>query len=404
MIDYKDDLFKDLEVVRRISFVPSMLEIICQITGMGFAAVARVTEDRWLACSVRNEVQFGLKEGEELKLETTLCNEIRNHRQPIIIDHVDECSQYKNHHTTKMYKLQSYISFPIILPNGTFFGTLCAIHSKPAPINNKKIIDTFSMFTELLAYHIQSQELLDRSYLANAKLVHQNTVLISVNNDLDNIVHTASHDLKSPLTNISGLVDIMDELIVEEPLKLEQIQLIIKLMRSSLKSFNQTITDLTTIIEADHSLKTAELEDINFLELVENVKLDLHSSIADSGANIQVIGLENSQFHFSKRNLKSILYNLVSNAIKYRSPDRLPKIVIKLEQVEGKISFSVVDNGLGIPDNQQNQIFKLFKRLHGHVEGSGLGLYIVKKMVDAVGGQIQVKSKINEGTTFRITF
>ncbi|QNF32250.1 GAF domain-containing sensor histidine kinase [Adhaeribacter swui] len=399
-----DNLLKDLEVVRNISFVPSMLEIICDLTGMGFAAVARVTDTKWLACSVRDKVQFGLKEGEELQLETTLCNEIRDHRQPVIINNVAECSEYKNHHTPRIYGLQSYISFPIILSDGTFFGTLCAIDSKPAQVNTKKIIDTFSMFTELLTFHIQSQNLLQQSYLANTDLVQQNKVLTSANTDLDNIVHTASHDLKSPINNIESLVDILDQTILEEPLNRELTQDIIRLMRSSLKNFRQTLTDLTTIIEADHSLKVIEKEEINFLELVERVKQDLHSLILESQAKIQVTGCEKLLLHFPRKIFKSILYNLVSNAIKYRAPERQPEILINLEQVDEKISLLVIDNGSGIPANQQDSIFMLFKRLHTHVEGSGLGLYIVKKMVNTLGGQIKVESVLNQGTTFRITF
>ncbi|WP_233218927.1 GAF domain-containing protein [Adhaeribacter arboris] len=170
MIYSYDNLLQDLEAVRQISFVPSMLEIICQVTGMGFAAVARVTPDKWIACSVRDEVQFGLEAGGELPIKTTLCNEIRDHRKPIIIDNVAQDPEYNNHHTPKIYGLQSYISFPIILKNGTFFGTLCAIDSKPAQLNNKKIVDTFTMFAELLSYHLQSQDLLERSYCATVEL------------------------------------------------------------------------------------------------------------------------------------------------------------------------------------------------------------------------------------------
>jgi len=103
MIDSHDKLFKDMEAVRQIPIVTTMLDVICQTTGMGFAAIARVTEDRWLACCVRDEVQFGLQEGGELKIETTLCNEIRDHHQPVIIDHVEKHPQYRSHHTPRIY-------------------------------------------------------------------------------------------------------------------------------------------------------------------------------------------------------------------------------------------------------------------------------------------------------------
>jgi len=404
MISIQDELYKDMEAIRQIPIVPAMLEVICQTTGMGFAAIARVTNDRWLACSVWDEVQFGLKEGGELQIETTLCNEIRGHRQSIIIDHVDEDPEYKNHHTAKIYGLQSYISIPIILKNGEFFGTLCAIDSKPAKVNNTKVIGTLTMFAELLSFHLQSQDLLERTYNANIELNYKNRILTNVNNDLDAFVYTASHDLKSPISNIEGLLEALSETVAVENLDREEINQIIGLMKSSLKSFTVTIKDLTTFVEADNNSDAERSEEINIFEAVENVKQDLHNLIATSHAKIEVICENNISLNFSKKNLKSILYNLLSNAIKYRSPERTPEVFVKLDKFDGKTQLSVRDNGLGIPLDKQDKVFTIFKRFHSHVEGSGLGLYIVKRIVDNCKGQIQVNSTLNQGTTFTIIF
>ncbi|CAM3727790.1 GAF domain-containing protein [Pontibacter korlensis] len=101
-----------MEAIKQIPVVPTMLEVICQLTGMGFAAIARVTEDRWIACSVRDEVEFGLQKGGELKVETTLCNEIRDHRQPIIIEHVDKHPQYKT--ITRLKFMGCRVIFPFL--------------------------------------------------------------------------------------------------------------------------------------------------------------------------------------------------------------------------------------------------------------------------------------------------
>ena len=404
MINTTDALIKDLEAVRQIPVVPTILEVICQVTGMGFAAIARVTSDRWMACSVRDEVQFGLKEGDELEIQTTLCNEIRDHRKPIIIDCVEDDPNYKNHPTPKFYKLQSYISFPILLKDGTFFGTLCAIDAKPAHLNNKKVIDTFSMFVELLCFHLQSQDLLERSYKATLDLQSQNKILASVNNDMDTFVYTASHDLKSPIANIEGLLDILSESITEEKLDREEIDHVIKHMKSSMKRLTNTIRDLTAFIEAENSTADEKAEEINMLEVLEIVKQDLANQIKESQANIEVDNPDNLLIKFPRKKFKSIIYNLVSNAIKYRSPERPPDILVKLEKVEGKMNLSVTDNGLGIPKDQQDKVFAMFKRLHGHVEGTGLGLYIVKKMVTSNNGEIHVDSTLHKGTTFTIKF
>src|ERR1700691_152090 len=105
-----DDFSEDIAAVHSIKAIPAILDVVCRTTGMRFAAVARVTEDRWVACSVRDDIAFGLKPGGELKVETTLCHEIRQSGQAVIIDHVAEDGAYRTHHTPALYGFQSYIS------------------------------------------------------------------------------------------------------------------------------------------------------------------------------------------------------------------------------------------------------------------------------------------------------
>src|SRR4029078_10327901 len=121
------DLSADIAAVQGIAAVPRILEVVCRSTGMGLSAVARVTEQRWICCAVRDEIEFGLKPGGELKVETTICHEIRQSQKAVIIDDVADDTMFCGHHTPAMYGFQSYISVPIILADGTFFGTLCAI-------------------------------------------------------------------------------------------------------------------------------------------------------------------------------------------------------------------------------------------------------------------------------------
>ena len=404
MIDLQDELLKDMEAVRQIPVVPTMLEIICQTTGMGFAAIARVTTDRWVACSVRDEVEFGLKEGGELKIETTLCNEIRDSREPVIIENVEKDPQYKHHHTPKIYGLQSYISFPILLQDGTFFGTLCAIDSKPARLKTPKVIDTFKMFTELLAFHLKSQDLLERSYKATLDLQTKNRRLSRANYDLDTIVYSASHDLKSPISNLEGLVHALSGILDQENPDREKANKIIKMMKASLGHLGITINDLTTIVEVGNNGESENYEAIDIFEIVKNVKQDLNKQIAESNAKIEVSSDDKLVINYSKKNFRSIIYNFLSNAIKYRSPDRCPEVLLKLYKTDGRIKLTITDNGLGIPSEKQEKLFTLFNRLHKHVEGSGIGLYLVKRIVENAKGQIEVKSTVNKGTTFTIIF
>ncbi|MBY0495592.1 MAG: GAF domain-containing protein [Cyanobacteria bacterium] len=153
-------LSADLAAIQKIDVVPRILDIVCRITGMRFAAVARVTEERWIACAVRDEIAFGLRPGGELDVRTTICDEIRRSRAVVAIDDVAE-PRFCAHHTPKMYGFQSYISVPLCRPDGSFFGTLCAIDPKPARVDNIETIGMFSLFADLIGYHLAVQDFLE---------------------------------------------------------------------------------------------------------------------------------------------------------------------------------------------------------------------------------------------------
>jgi transcriptional regulator with XRE-family HTH domain len=150
------DIKADIEAVNRIPIVQKLLEVVCLTTGMGFSAVARVTEDKWIVCAVRDEILFGLEPGGELEIGTTICNEIRQSGNSVVIDHVEKDETFAGHPTPAMYGFQSYISMPIIRRDGSFFGTLCAIDPKPAKLNNPETIGMFNLFADLIAFHLST--------------------------------------------------------------------------------------------------------------------------------------------------------------------------------------------------------------------------------------------------------
>ena len=160
---FSADLSAAVQAVSRIDAVPTIFEVLCRTTGMGFAAVARVTADRWVACSVRDEVGLGLVPGGELKIATTLCRDVRNSRETIVIDHVAQDDLYCGHPTPTQYGFQSYVSTPIILKDGTFFGTLCALDPKPARVNTPETLGMFKLFAELIGIHLDAMERLELS-------------------------------------------------------------------------------------------------------------------------------------------------------------------------------------------------------------------------------------------------
>ena len=161
-----DDFRADLAVVASIPAVPKILELVCRTTGMRFAAVARVTEARWIACAVHDEIDFGLVPGSELKVETTICNEIRQSGNAVVIDHVAEDGTFCQHPTPAIYGFQSYISVPIRRPDGSFFGTLCAIDPRPARLNRPEVVQMFTLLAELIAFYLEAGERLAASEAA----------------------------------------------------------------------------------------------------------------------------------------------------------------------------------------------------------------------------------------------
>ncbi len=160
----------DIAAVQAIDAVPTILDVVCRTTGMRFAAVARVTEDRWVACTVLDNIDFGLVPGGELKVETTICNEIRQTHEAVIIDHVDDDEVFCGHPTPAMYGFQSYISMPIIRKDGSFFGTLCAIDPLPHRLKNAGTIGMFRLFAELIALHLDASDRLKASQQALAEI------------------------------------------------------------------------------------------------------------------------------------------------------------------------------------------------------------------------------------------
>jgi GAF domain-containing protein len=141
-----DDLTDSVVQLRHDPVVKAMLEQVCVATGMGFAAVARVTDTRWIACQVLDRIEFGLDSGDELQLKTTICDEIRESGAAVMITHVSGDAQWRTHPTPALFGFQSYISYPIHRADGSLFGTLCAIDPLPRAIKTPEIVALFERF------------------------------------------------------------------------------------------------------------------------------------------------------------------------------------------------------------------------------------------------------------------
>jgi GAF domain-containing protein len=148
----------ELAVISEIEATSSLLKLVTRLTGMGFSAIAKVTDTTWMACAVHDEVQFGVEPGHQMQIEETICNELRLHRTPIVISEVACDAQFAEHPIPKLFGFQSYFSLPIIFPDGHFFGTLCGLDPQPAKLDNPEVLDTLKVFCTLLASTLYAHE------------------------------------------------------------------------------------------------------------------------------------------------------------------------------------------------------------------------------------------------------
>lgn len=241
--------------------------------------------------------------------------------------------------------------------------------------------------------------------LAQRKVEHQVEELQKINQqltravgDLDAFVYTASHDLKAPIANIEGLIALIKKKSAAADPELQQL---FQMVDVSIDRFQSTIKDLAEVALI-HKKQEEEEAQIQAAEVIEEVQSLIQKMIDNAGASIRVICPAGLKLRFSKSKFRSIVYNLLTNALKYSSPDRKPTITIQLSRQGAYTLLSIEDNGLGIPADKKEKVFSMFKRLHSHIEGSGIGLFIIKRIVESTDSKIEVESEEGVGSTFRV--
>jgi signal transduction histidine kinase len=269
----------------------------------------------------------------------------------------------------------------------------------PSRNEQGEIIQWIGTYTDIHEHKLA----LERIDQAQVLLRDNYEELTRVNIDLDNFIYTASHDLRAPITNIEGLVQaLVSELPTEAALQSQsQVALIIRLMQDSVERFKRTIDQLTDVskLQREHGVAA---ERVALAAVVEDVRLDLEPLIQSLAADVVVEVANCPPFPLSEKNLRSVVYNLLSNALKYHAPERRPQVRLRAWCEDQHLLLTVQDNGLGLDPAGQQKLFGMFQRLHDHVEGSGIGLYMVKRMIENAGGRIEVKSELNVGSTFLV--
>lgn len=220
------------------------------------------------------------------------------------------------------------------------------------------------------------------------------------NKDLKQFSYITSHNLRAPLSNLIGLLSLTEDIPIEDP----ELKEILNGFNKSTHLLNDTINDLVKVIIIKDN-PSIQKEAVSLKEIFENVfnqlsfQIELHKPIIK--LNFEKVSVLNT----NKAYIESILLNLLTNAIKYKSENRKLKITINANEVDDTVYLTFEDNGIGIDlERNRDKVFGLYQRFHNYPDSKGLGLYLVKSQVETMGGTISIESEVNKGTTFTLTF
>lgn len=362
--------------------------MICDETGMGFAAVARVTDTTWTACAVRDNIGFGLLPGGQLELKTTLCFESRAARAPIVIDHFSQDAVYSKHHTPAIYGLESYISVPIILPNGEYFGNLCAIDPRPAQVSEPRIVRMFEVFANLIGMQLDAEK---RQWSTEALLMNERETA----NLREQFIAVLGHDLRNPLAAVSATAELLCRKTTDPDLPN-----IGKRLRSTAFRMARLIDDVMDFARGRLGSGIAvSIRPVD--DLTPHLKNVVDELCEANPARIVTCRLDvHGPVHCDLGRLQQLLSNLLGNAITHGAAERPVDVVASIEA--GFLVVSVTNGGGVIPVDSLSRVFEPYWRPANSAPGGGLGLglYICKQIVDAHSGTLEVASSVEHGTRF----
>jgi signal transduction histidine kinase len=386
--DTLEEIARDVFAVSKIEAVPTLLEVLCDTTGMRFAAVARVTESTWSACVVKDGIGFGLKPGDQLDLESTLCIESKRSNEPIVIEHASADPRYCSHHTPRIYKIESYVSVPIVLANGRYFGNLCAIDPAPAKVADPKIISMFTRFAALIAMQLEGEmaRQQDQTALRHAR---------AANELREQFIAILGHDLRNPLQAVYSAGVLLEKRLTDPAL-----QGVAGRIRVNVKRMSSLINDILDFARG----RLGEGMGVQIKE-VDDMDAGLNAVVRefqDGQPERQI--LTNISVTRKVRcdlgRVQQVASNLIGNALKHGAPQGPVKVSASAEDSE--FILDVWNAGEPIAPESIDKICEPFWRQSntGNREGLGLGLYICSQIVRAHGGTLSVTSNEASGTHF----
>lgn len=380
---------EDIRRVGLIREVPLILDACQAFTGMGFVAVARVTEDRWITCASLDRIGFGLLPGDELDVRSTLCQEVRAAGETVVIPDVEASERYRDHATPRRYGFRSYISVPILRADGRPWGTLCAIDPAPREIG-AAVLSAFQLFAQLIALDLDRQDELEAGRAALA--TERDTARLR-----EEFIAVVGHDLRNPIAAVSAGLGMLARGVSEE----RRAELIPEMQRALTRA-SQIITNLMDFARGRLGAG---------IEVVAPRPVPLEPVVRDVVREIAQVAQQPIEARIAlprpiradPQRLGQLLSNLLGNAVVHGAPG-LP-IRVEAEERDGVLRLAVTNRGPAIPEAVRESLFLPFARggERASLQGLGLGLYIASEIARAHGGRIDVDSTEAGGTTFALT-
>ena len=371
------DFQSDIEMLAASETVGTLLETVMLATDMRFAAVARVTTDRWVACRTVDEVNFGLSEGDEIGIDQTFCQSVRETSEKVMFNDVATDDVYRNHPIAAQFGIVSYASIPIFRSNGSFFGTLCAIDTEPRDVKHPRVVAMLEMFADIIGRSLETEERLE----AQERLVEHERQMAAVQEEF---VAVLGHDLRNSVAALNAGVRQLDK----EPLS-DKARKILPLMGSSIHRMSELIDNIMLHAKSrlGGGIRISATPDAGLEDALKHVVEEVRAAAPDHKITVDLDF--DRPVSCDAARVAQAVSNLLSNAVRYA--DDGSEVTVRGRVSGAEAVISVANRGAPIPESLKQKLFQPYQRGdQTKGEGLGLGLHIASSIAVAHSGQIDV--------------